>query len=161
MKRTLPIFTNADVLIVANMTPPQLQCLLRTKAIVPLDRGRRGPGGQRRFSFVQAVSIAHAAEFRRVGYPWALALGAAAWFGEQSTSNLLQAFVEGRTLNDLRWPDLSYSRLVVPFLKPGADSEKRLAVARLNLERTFARVLKRALELAESDKVETRTAETA
>jgi hypothetical protein len=139
------VFTTPELLELSGLTRRQLQRLEEAGAIVPFRRGTRGRGQRGLWSIMQAVGAAYAGAFVAAGCDWEWAPEACRWVSEQHPGELCVAFARGWTLLALT-PD-GQGRLVQPYLRPGATREQRLKVDKLNLARTYERVLKKAIEL--------------
>jgi hypothetical protein len=95
---------------------------------------------------MQAIGIAYAQAFLDANCDRSWAYEACRWVAAQEPGFLLLEFAKGKTLLNLS-PIPEESRLVVPYLKPGASRKHRLMVAQLDLEKCYERVLERAAEL--------------
>src|SRR5262249_55020910 len=136
------MLTTAELCELAGVTPRTLQSLLEAGAVVPADTGAKGRGNTRRFDLMQAVAVAHAADFIRAGCDRSWANAACAWVSRQNPGRLLVDLKAGKTLLSLR-PD-GEGVLVEPSLPPTATREQRLMLANLNLARCYKRVFDRA-----------------
>jgi hypothetical protein len=144
--RPVATLTTAKLLAVTGLTRRQLQRLEEAGAVTPLRKGARGAGRPGTWSIMQAVGVAYSRAFLDAGLHPSWSYAAARWVAAQHPGPLAEAFALGRTLLALL-PD-GRGLLVEPYLKPGATRAQRLAVAQLNLRKTYDRVLRKVEELA-------------
>jgi hypothetical protein len=154
--KPIPTFTTPHLLELTGLTRRQLQHMEEAGALTAHRKGRGGPGRAATWTVMQAVAAAYGKAFLDAGCHPTWAYAAAAWVAARHQGELAEALAQGRTLLALA-PD-GQSRLVEPYLKPGATREQRIAVAQLNLRAVQERLLRRAEELGVRDGVRAREA---
>jgi hypothetical protein len=133
------------VVQVSGITRRRLQLLVEEGYLTPLARGKRYLEPQT-FSVMQCVACAYGECFRKAGIDQCWRDEAIAFVARLTIADLLAAFKEGRVLLSLVPEATEQSRLVQPYLKPGASREDRVMLANLDLSKCYYRTLKRLHE---------------